>query len=183
MFQENPGIDIAGNIGNSSFSWICLTLVFVIGVGGFIGLSQAQAGGRPAPDFSASTLEGDEVTIGALEGEPALLMFWAPWCGVCKRELPKLAYFYEAEKPDGLQVVSIAGSDTEDNVQEYVDDNPDVFVFPTVYDEGKIVARDFRIKAFPTYVLLDGEGNIVLFHRGSGLLNKSTFRNFMAELP
>ena len=163
--------------------WVCSIFVIVIGVGCVLGIGPAWAGDRPAPEFDAYTLEGEEVSNYSLEGEPALLMFWAPWCGVCKDELPKLADFYEWENPAGFQVVSIGGSDTESNVQEYVDDHADVFVFPTIYDEDKTLIRGFRIKAFPTYVLLDENGHIKYVHRGGGFLEKSKFRNFIASLP
>jgi thiol-disulfide isomerase/thioredoxin len=155
-------------------------LVFVIIASGFSG---AEVWGKEAPEFQAYTLEGYEVSKEALRGEPALLMFWAPWCGVCKRELPHLADFYETEKPDWLQVISVGGSDTHANVQAYVDEHPGVFVFHTVYDEEKIMASDFRVKAVPSYVLLDGKGNIILSHLGSGFLNKAAFRKFISSLP
>lgn len=177
MFQENFTISTSKLKRSPSRHVIFSFFFFVI-----IGLS-VEGWGKEAPEFQAYTLDGYEVSNEWLRGEPALLMFWAPWCGVCKRELPQLADFYETEKPDELQVISIGGSDTEANVQEYVDEYPDVFVFHTVYDEEKIMASDFRIKAFPSYVLLDDQGDIVLIHRGSGLLKKATFQKFLSSLP
>lgn len=183
MFQKDLDWSIVRNKGSHSLSRIGFGLIFFIAISGLIGHSQVQAGERSAPGLVAYPLEENPLSSEVSEGDPALLVFWAPWCGVCRRELPKVAKFYESEKPDTLEVLSIGGSDTEENVQEFVDDNPDVFVFPTTYDEDSFLAALYRIKAFPTYVLLDEEGGLVFYHRGGGLLNTSKFRNYISSLP
>jgi len=57
-----------------------------------------------------------------------------------------------------------------------------VFVFPTAYDEDRWVANAFKINATPTYVVVDARGNIVLVHRGGGLLLSAQFREFLSTL-
>ena len=160
--------------------WNMLICCLIL-IGGSIQSGQvaAQALNEPAPEFQLSGLDGSIISNYSLEGDPALLMFWAPWCGVCQRELPKLAHYDDEEKPDGLQIVTIGGSASKDQVRDYVQDHWDTFVFPTGYDDGKLVAGTFGIRAFPTYVLLDQDGNISLIHRGSGLLNNRTFHQLI----
>jgi thiol-disulfide isomerase/thioredoxin len=111
-----------------------------------------------------------------------LLVFWAPWCKVCQRELPLLREFYEQDRPAQLRVVSIGFADTRTNVEHFVKGRSDTFVFPTAYDEERWVAQAFKVNATPTYVLLSAQGNIVLVHRGGGILQNVQFREFLSTL-
>ena len=164
-------------ICKKTYKLLVILAIYLILIGGptLSGQVAAQALNEPAPEFQLSALDGSVVSNYSLEGEPALLMFWAPWCGVCQRELPKLAQYHEGEKPDGLQIVTIGGSASRGRVKGYVEDHWDTFVFPTAYDDGKLVAGAFGIRAFPTYVLLDQDGTIRLIHRGSGVLQNRKF--------
>ncbi|HLM45310.1 MAG TPA: TlpA disulfide reductase family protein, partial [Myxococcaceae bacterium] len=42
--------------------------------------------GTPAQDFQLRTLTGEQVRLADLRGKPVVLVFWAPWCSVCKVE-------------------------------------------------------------------------------------------------
>ena len=61
--------------------------------------TEAQVVGSQAPSFSLVTLKGDTINKESLKGQPTLLMFWAPWCPVCRKELPILGQFYRTERP------------------------------------------------------------------------------------
>jgi thiol-disulfide isomerase/thioredoxin len=135
-----------------------------------------------APVFELITFTGESFSNDSLKGRPALLVFWAPWCKVCQRDLPLLGEFYQHEKPAQLRVVSIGFADTRTNVAQFVQERSGTFVFPSAYDEDRWVAQAFKINATPTYVLLDAQGKIVLVHRGGGLLRNFQFREFLSTL-
>ena len=85
-----------------------------------MGLSASRMGyagteAPAAPAFDIVTLPGDSYSRDSLKGQPALLIFWAPWCQVCQRELPELAKFYQNDKPKSapLAVRRICGSQNE----------------------------------------------------------------------
>lgn len=141
-----------------------------------------HTGGPKAPDFQVVTLTGETYTKASLNGQPALLIFWAPWCKVCQRELPLLAQFYTKDRPAQLRVLSIGFADTRESVEEFVKARTSLFVFPTAYDEDNRMARNYRAIATPTYVVLDAQGNLVLVHRGGGLLQNVEFREFLSTL-
>ena len=155
-------------------SVILTSLFLVFGCSG-IDEAVAQAVNEPAPEFQVYTMDGRFFSPYSLD-EQALLMFWAPWCGVCRSELPKLARYYRETGFSGLQVLTIGTSASRDRVTGYVKDQPDTFVFPTVYDDGRLLAEAFGIRAFPTYVLIDIEGTIQMIHRGGGVLNSRKFQ-------
>jgi thioredoxin-related protein len=67
-------------------------------------------------------------------------------------------------------------------VEGYVKAHPEAFAFPTAFDVDNDVAQAFKVTATPTIVLLDAQGNIVLMHRGAGLLKNVQFREFLSRL-
>jgi thiol-disulfide isomerase/thioredoxin len=149
-------------------------------------LSPAELPAAPAastaPAFELVTFAGETYSNDSLKGRPALLVFWAPWCKVCQRDLPLLVEFYQHEKPSQLHVVSIGFADTRTNVAQFVKERSGTFVFPSAYDEDRWVAQSFKINATPTYVLLDAQGSVALVHRGGGLLQNFQFREFLSTL-
>ena len=153
-----------------------------IGSGGGRGEATAEAASSAAPSFELVTLAGETYSKESLKGRPALLVFWAPWCKVCQRELPLMAQFQAKEKPSQLHLISIGFADRRRNVEEYVHSHQSTFVFPTAFDEENWVSQAFKVNATPTYVLLDSQGSVVLVHRGAGILQNAQFRNFLSTL-
>lgn len=138
---------------------------------------------RPAaPAFELVTFAGESYSNESLKGRPVLLVFWAPWCKVCQRDLPLLSEFYQQDKPMQLGVVSIGFAGTRTSVERFVKERPGTFVFPSAYDEDRWVAQAFKVNATPTYVLLDAQGSIVLVHRGGGVLQNFQLREFLSTL-
>lgn len=135
-----------------------------------------------APRFDLVTLAGEAYSKESLKGRPALLVFWAPWCPVCRTELPILGRFYRDEKPAQLQVISIGFADKRGNIEAYVKSHPETFVFPTAFDEDNWISQAFKVTATPTFVLLDSQGNIQLVHRGGGIDQNPKYREFLAGL-
>jgi thiol-disulfide isomerase/thioredoxin len=151
-------------------------------------LTNAEVRGMPpapriaAPKFEMVTFSGEAYDNSALKGHPTLLVFWAPWCNVCQRELPLLSDFSQHTKPPQLKIISIGFADTRANVETFVKSRGATFVFPTAYDDDRWIAQAFKVNATPTYVLLDEQGLIVLVHRGGGLLQNAQFQDFIAAI-
>jgi peroxiredoxin len=135
-----------------------------------------------APDFTLTTLDGRTITKASLGGKPALLMFWASWCGTCQHELPNVKALYERHKAKGLQAVAIGFQDAEANIRGYVQAHQATFAFPAAYDAQNRVAALFRARSTPTFVLLDAQGRIALVHPGGGLLRNPDFQAFLQTL-
>ena len=111
----------------------------------------AAAAGPAAPSFDLVTLGGEASSKESLKGQPTLLIFWAPWCKVCQKELPLLSQFSQKEKPTQLRMVSVGFSDLRGNVEGYVKAHPDAFAFPTAFDVDNDVAQAFKVTATPTF--------------------------------
>jgi len=155
--------------------------VCLIAVGSATTLHAVTAG-APAPGFELITFAGESYSHVSTKGRPMLLVFWAPWCNVCQRELTLLTEFYQRDKPEKLGVVSIGFADTRTNVEQFVKQRSGTFVYPTAYDEDRWAAQAFKVNATPTYVLLDAQGSVVLVHRGGGLFQNPGFRQFLSGM-
>ncbi|MGH7166068.1 MAG: TlpA family protein disulfide reductase [Nitrospiraceae bacterium] len=136
----------------------------------------------PLPKFRLVTVTGEVYTQETLRGQPALLMFWAPWCPVCQRELPLLGDFYRTRKPPQLRVLAIGFADSRQNVDAYINAHPGTFSFPTAYDEKNRVATTFVVNATPMFVAVDAQGRIVLAHRGGGINQNPRYQAFLSSL-
>lgn len=164
---------------------LVVLLISTIGVGSAFAKQAAVLEGEmtaPSPDFQFTTLSGEPLTKQALKGNPTLLMFWATWCGVCRDELPWIHKLDVRAKPMGLQIVAVAFADDKNTVIKYVEKHKSTFSFPTVFDAGNTMASKFRVRATPTFFLLDGNGDVLLMHIGGGILGDTNFRRLMKAL-
>ena len=157
--------------------FMMVNLILVFGA-----LPATAASSVPAPEFQLRAFDGHTYSKTSLQGRPTLLVFWAPWCRYCQMELPILAKFYQGNKPDQLQVLTIAFSDTRAHVEEYVTSNPDTFVYPTAYDQDNVVAQAFGVSATPTFVVMDAKGKLILAHRGAGINQNPQYQDFLKTL-
>jgi len=162
-------------VGVTVFIMVSLSLLFGT-------LPGTAAPSVPAPEFQLQTFDGHTYSKASLNGHPTLIVFWAPWCRYCQMELPILAKFYQGNKPDQLQVLTIAFSDSLAHVEEYVTSNPDTFVYPTAYDRDNVVAQAFGVNATPTFVVMDVKGEMILAHRGAGINQNPQYQEFLRSL-
>lgn len=137
-----------------------LLLVAVV----FLGVTAFQArgllgSGEPAPDFKLSALQGDPVHLAALKGKKVLLVFWAPWCGVCGAESDNVAAVHEAyADDDGVEVISVAlGYEGVDSVKRFVAEH-DV-TYPVLLG-NRDVQRAYQVNSFPTAYVISASGEV-----------------------
>lgn len=82
-----------------------------------------DSAGRPAPDFTVRDIQGREHKLSSYRGRQALVVMWAPWCGVCKGEIPDLIELRKALSEEQLALLAlspIAPDNTEEMVRQFV---------------------------------------------------------------
>jgi len=128
--------------------------------------------GKPAPDFTLTSLDGKNVSLSDYRGQAVLLNFWATWCGPCKIEMP---WFIELQKeygPQGLQIVGVAMDDaSKEDIQKFVQE---MGVNYTILLGKEAVGQQYGgVDVLPTTFFIDRDGKIV--SREFGLQSRSLF--------
>jgi thiol-disulfide isomerase/thioredoxin len=125
-------------------------------------VSQVAPNGRigtPAPPLSGQTLAGDTLKIDFHQSK-TLLVFWAAWCGPCRKEQPGLNTLAAQYAGQG---VTFYGVDLLDHDRALARAFVAEFKVPysSLYDDAGSLAAAYEIDAPPSFVLVDARGVIV----------------------
>ena len=131
--------------------------------------------GSQAPDFELEAADGTRVGLTDFLGEVVLLNFWATWCEPCKTEMPLLQSTFDSFKDQGLVVLGIDFDESADLVASFGDEFS--LTFPLLLDPGGKIQQQYKVRGYPTTVVLDREGRILAYH--IGILTDSQLDSFM----
>jgi peroxiredoxin len=137
---------------------VLVVVVIVAGIQAWRMRDLLPAGERvAAPAFELADLQGRRWTPEALAGKPAVLYFFAPWCGVCAASAPQLRWF-DRWMGDEVQVV-LVGLDWSSPAELEAYAARHELPLPVLV-AGAEVGADYRIRGYPTYYVLDAQGRI-----------------------
>ncbi len=120
-----------------------------------------------APDFTATALDGGEVSLADLRGDVVMLNTWATWCTPCKEEMPWLQTLGQRYADQGLQVigVSIDRAGQDDTVRAFATDLG--AEFPIWRDPSNRFSRVFETTGVPETVLIGRDGAVLYRWKGA----------------
>lgn len=139
--------------------------------------------GQPAPDFSTTGLEGEEITLAELP-RPLLLAFFNPGCSPGWDFLPALRTISRDVTVALMAMVGDVGLSAEDKkrlerfLREVGNANGSAAVLLDYWMEerGFGIASDFKVARSPTFILINEKGEITGVWEGrleaEGLLEK-----------
>jgi cytochrome c biogenesis protein CcmG/thiol:disulfide interchange protein DsbE len=113
--------------------------------------------GRPAPAFKLPAVAGAAIALQDLRGRPAVINFWATWCGPCVQEHPVLQQG-AAERKD-VRFVGIVYDDKRELVEQFLRARGSAY--PTLLDESGTIAIAYGIQGVPETFFLNAEGTVV----------------------
>lgn len=119
-----------------------------------------QLKGKPAPELTATDMQGKPVTLSAFKGKTVLLDFWTTWCPPCRADAPALDKLYRKYGEGGQEFTIVGISVSEDRavVEEFLKSHP--HSFPIVLTSENELPGPYQIGAFPTYIVIDKDGTV-----------------------
>ncbi len=106
--------------------------------------------------FQGVTADGDKISFADYQGKVVLFDFWGTWCAPCVAKLPKLQKIHAAFKDQGFEIIGVPLDDAE-TLNEFYKKRP--LPWRNVVDGDEVLKKKFGIKAYPTTMLLDKNGN------------------------
>ena len=121
--------------------------------------------GATLPEVIGTRVDGVEESLSDYRGRVVLLDFWATWCAPCIDVLPDLRKLVEELPADRFALVAISVDEELETVTRFMEDEPMPW---TNWHAGlgSDIARLLRVQAYPTYVLVDENGRILVRPRG-----------------
>ena len=117
--------------------------------------------GATAPEVMVETLDGRAVSLAsAYKGRPAVIEFWATWCGNCKALEPRLQ---AAQRKHGSTIafvgVAVSMNQSVERVKRYTAEH--LKGFTHLYDKKGDAVGEFDVPATSYVVVLDKTGKVV----------------------
>lgn len=127
--------------------------------------------GALAPHFIKKDKDGKEVQLSRFKGKYVLIDFWGTWCAPCRTSHPHLVSLYKEYASKGVEFVNVASegkSYKRDKWLSVIEE--DGLVWTQILNEEDIDQYDlvklFNVSGFPTKILLDKEGKILVIEVG-----------------
>ena len=125
--------------------------------------------GLAAPIFSAPN-ENSEIVSLEKNGNAKALLFLAHWCGYCQKEVPVVQGFIDSVGvPPGVDVIAIATSIDRGREnyppQKWLADEG--WSETQLYDLDREIGNAYGLNAFPYWVFLDKDLNVVARRTGN----------------
>jgi len=136
--------------------WPCLIAALALAL--FADPSLAVEQGDIAPPFKAVDFDGKPVDFPLAGGKPAIVVFWATWCGYCKAFMPYLKGIATDYAAHGVKVVAInAKEDGRGDPRAYV---RGLGFSPIAVANGDSIAAAYGVQYIPGLMIVDGKGTV-----------------------
>ncbi|MCE7993315.1 MAG: TlpA family protein disulfide reductase [Roseivirga sp.] len=121
--------------------------------------------GTEAPDFRLKNLKGEWVSLSDYEGMTVLIDFWGTWCKPCIRDIPELNALHESMSDEDFVILAVSAHEKNEDAVRLMAEKKDMRY--TVLENGEEVSKKYHIDSYPTLVLVDSSGKVILT-KGSG---------------
>jgi thiol-disulfide isomerase/thioredoxin len=129
------------------------------------------------PALLLSDLDGRDVALEKLRGQPTVINLWATWCGPCRREMPVLA---EAQRAmPQIRFVFADQGESAAAVKQFM--QVQRLALDNVLIDGNLqLSNHYNARGYPTTLFLDADGRLRDMHIGE--LSRATLADRLQRI-
>ena len=116
--------------------------------------------GCPSPSFTATDINGKQVSLESLKGKYVYIDVWATWCGPCRGELPYMTKLEEQYAGKDIHFVGLS-CDSNKSTWEKRIQKGDIKGIQLCIGPNSDFMQKYLVKGIPRFILLDREGRII----------------------
>jgi len=135
--------------------------------------TNAVVKGDALPEVNVQTLDGTDVSIRSLAGQPMVINVWGSTCVPCQKELPDFAAAH-LTYGDRVRFVGISFLGASDREESFARDRG--VQYELLYDGDGAFINEVGIATFPVTLFVNANGVIV---RQTGQLNEESITKFI----
>ena len=122
--------------------------------------------GTTIKPFTMDGLNGGTLRSPWSTGHPAVLIFFASYCGPCQSEMPKVAAYLRAHHESPVTIVGVDASDQRGAAQQFI--ARDRVGFPVGFDPNdSITSGVFKFWTIPETVFVTAKGVVTRVYFGA----------------
>ena len=116
--------------------------------------------GCPSPSFTATDINGKQVSLESLKGKYVYIDVWATWCGPCRGELPYMTKLEEQYAGKDIHFVGLS-CDSNKSAWEKRIQKGDIKGIQLCIGPNSDFMQKYLVKGIPRFILLDREDRII----------------------
>lgn len=128
--------------------------------------------------FTATTLSGAPFNGASLQGKPAVLWFWTPWCPFCNAEAPGVSQVAAANP--GVTFVGVAAHSDVGAMQNFVSKYN--LNFTTLNDTNGSIWALYNVPWQPAYVFYRADGSSTFVNNPTAAMPQDELAGRVAAL-
>ena len=131
--------------------------------------AKGAALGNVAPDFTQIDRDGKTFSLKDYRGKYVLLDFWGSWCGPCRQSHPHLVELYHKYKDKNFEILGLAANETgRDKWLAAIEEDGLTWRHVNLKenDDRQSIVRLYNVKGFPSKILIDPQGVIIVHALG-----------------
>jgi len=127
--------------------------------------------GKPAPEVTFKTANSTEMKLGGQSDKVKVVIFYATWCGYCKRALPGFEKLHKDYAGKDVEVMAICLDDREGSRGKSEEEVLAHFQqlglsLPMYMDPKKEIGGKYKVSSYPTSFVVGKNGTIEAVHIG-----------------
>lgn len=112
----------------------------------------------------ASLLKTGALDLSQTKGKVVYVDFWASWCGPCKASFPYMNDLKAQYPESDFQIILVNLDRNKKKADRFLKRVNEPVA--SIYDPKGVIARQFKVSAMPTSILIGRDGKVRYVHEG-----------------